>query len=74
MCCPELDKENPIFNKASSSIAVSKLSMTQIKRCSRNAAAYIVCDRKGKGTHGLMVVKKLLADKEDCMESTGKRI
>ena len=61
----ELDKENPmvLLNKASSSIAVSKLSMTQ--RDVQEMQQPSACDRKGKGTHGLIVVKKLLADKEN---------
>ena len=62
----ELAKDNPmiLLNEGSSTAAINRPSMAH------NDAQGIMqqsggCDRKGKGTHGLIVVRKLLADKEN---------
>ena len=62
----ELDKANPVvlLNEGSSSATISMPSMAykDTQETTQQPSAY---DRKGKGIHGLVVVKKLLADKEN---------
>ena len=62
----ELDKANPVvlLNEGSSSAAISMPSMAY-RDTQETTQQPSACDRKGKGTHGLIVVKKLLADKEN---------
>ena len=65
----ELGKDNPVvlLNEGSSSAAINKppLSLSNCSDTQRSMQQPSACDRKGKGTHGLIVVKKLLADKEN---------
>ena len=62
----ELAKDNPVvwLNEGSSSAKISKPSMAHSVAQGTMQQA-IGCDRKGKGTHGLIIVRKLLADKEN---------
>ena len=64
-----LAKDNPVvlMNKGSSSTISIKLSLSV--GCSSNVQAAehqpIIFDRKSKGTHGLIRVRKLISDKEN---------
>ena len=65
----ELGKDNPVvlLNEGSSIATISK-PPSSISNCNDMQTTMPqpnACDRKGKGTHGLIVVKKLLADKEN---------
>lgn len=62
----ELAKDNPVvlLNEGLSSAAISKPSMAH-NDAQGTMQQTSGCDRKGKGTHGLIVVRKLLADKEN---------
>ena len=69
----ELAKGNPVvlLNEGSCSGAVSKTSMAH-NDSQGTMQQTSGCDRKGKGMHGLIVVRKLLADKEigECLKMT----
>ena len=61
----ELAKSNPVvlLNEGSCRGAVSKTSVAH-NDSQGTMQQTSGCDRKGKGTHGLIVVGKLLADKK----------
>ena len=65
-----LDEDNPVvlLNEGSSSATNRSEPSLSVGSSSHMQAAVhqpSICDRKGKGTHGLIVVKKLLSDKEN---------
>ena len=63
----ELAKDNPVvlLNEGSSSAAISKPSMADYNTMQQSSG----CDSKGKGTHGLIVVRQLLADKGESLKT-----
>ena len=65
-----LDEDNPVvlLNEGSSSATNRRKPSLSVGSSSHMQAAVhqsSICDHKGKGTHGLIVVKKLLSDKEN---------
>ena len=62
----ELAKDNPmvLLNEVSSSGLINRTSMAHSDPQSTMQQTS-GCDHKGKGTHGLIIVRKLLADKEN---------
>ena len=50
-----------LLNEGPSSAAINKSSMADYSVVQQTSG----CDRKGKGTHGLIIVRRLLADKEN---------
>jgi len=62
----ELAKDNPVvLLNEGSAISKPSLALSNCSDTQGNLQQPSACDRKGKGTHGLIVVKKLLADKEN---------